>query len=668
MAAAAASPLVQAAGSGPGFQILHLERLQPAEKRLADGGTTVSFDAFGRRFDLALRPNERMRNAVARSGAAVEALRGEVSGVPGSWVRLTKSATGLAGMVYASGQVYVIEPARDAAPFSVQALAGTAGGAVMYRLADTLMPGGLGLCATEPRPKSGAAATGPAPLVNSGRATGLAAWQALGTELQALAATLPSKQIVVGAVADYEMSQLFGDQTEATVVARMNIVDGIFSSQVGVKIQLAPITVFRDTNDPFTASDASTLLGELRTWRGSTPAQLADGLTHLMTGRDMTGDTVGIAYIATICDGAFAASLSEGWRSTTNAALIAAHEIGHNFGAPHDGDPAEACAATPLTFLMAPTLNGSNQFSQCSLDQIRPVVAVARCVTTVAATDAALDAASSTSANAGTPFTLGFTVRSIGSSTVTGVQTTTTLPAALTLNSASAQNGSCTSGAGTVACALGDIPAGESRSVSLSVTGNAPGDSTVTHSLAAANDTDSTNNSRSVAVHVNPVADIALTAVANPSTVSVDGVTTVSVTLANRSATAATGLSLSVTVPAGLALTAVDANSLNCVVAAGELSCPTGQTLAGNSSVQLRLSVTGRQSGVYAITGQAASSLPDPDATNNSGQAAVTVLAPAGSSGGGGGGGGAMELLSLLALLGALAMRATGYVPTRPAA
>ena len=45
-------------------------------------------------------------------------------------------------------------------------------------------------------------------------------------------------------------------------------------------------------------------------------SQMALGITHLMTGRDLDGDTVGIAYIGSVCQGASASSLSEGRRST----------------------------------------------------------------------------------------------------------------------------------------------------------------------------------------------------------------------------------------------------------------------------------------------------------------------------------------------------------------
>ena len=61
----------------------------------------------------------------------------------------------------------------------------------------------------------------------------------------------------------------------------MNIVDGIFSSQLGVKISLAPSVIFTSASDPFTKSKASDLLTEVRNFRRGSASQLALGLTHL---------------------------------------------------------------------------------------------------------------------------------------------------------------------------------------------------------------------------------------------------------------------------------------------------------------------------------------------------------------------------------------------------
>src|SRR4029077_9789396 len=83
----------------------------------------------------------------------------------------------------------------------------------------------------------------------------------------------------------------------------------------------------------------------------------------------------------------------EGSHSTMMSALIAAHELGHNFNAPHDGE-AGACSSTPQTFLMAPTINMSSQFSSCSLQQMQARIQTAQCLTPYVPPDVGLGIAS----------------------------------------------------------------------------------------------------------------------------------------------------------------------------------------------------------------------------------------------------------------------------------
>src|SRR2546430_2117256 len=54
----------------------------------------VSFDAFGRHYELQLTPNERIRRSLPQSQRSITPLRGTIAGLPGSWVRLTSSGSG----------------------------------------------------------------------------------------------------------------------------------------------------------------------------------------------------------------------------------------------------------------------------------------------------------------------------------------------------------------------------------------------------------------------------------------------------------------------------------------------------------------------------------------------------------------------------------------------
>jgi hypothetical protein len=158
-------------------------------------------------------------------------------------------------------------------------------------------------------------------------------------------------------------------------------VDGIFSSQVGVELQVVSVNIAGELTAGLSATtDSSALLEELGRLRQQSPALVDTGLTHLFTGRQLDGDSAGIAYTLALCSPRFAASLAMAHSSAALDTLITAHEIGHVFGAPHDGT--EQCASTPQNqFIMTPTLNTSvTSFSQCSLDQINAVIDSYACV------------------------------------------------------------------------------------------------------------------------------------------------------------------------------------------------------------------------------------------------------------------------------------------------
>ena len=227
---------------------------------------------------------------------------------------------------------------------------------------------------------------------------------------------------------------------------------------------------------------------------------MALGITHLMTGRDLDGDTVGIAYIGSVCQGSSASSLSEGRRSSLQASLIAAHEIGHNFNAPHDGENG-ACSSTPQTFLMAPRLNGSDQFSACSIAQMQPTVNNASCLSAYIPPDVSLDVTTpAPQAIVNTSFVASFAVHATGDDPSADVSATVTIPTGLTVGSVTANGATCTTGAGNATCSFGTMAAGDSRQVDMTLTPTSTGSLIVDLSLSSTNDADADNNESTITV------------------------------------------------------------------------------------------------------------------------------------------------------------------------
>ena len=295
--------------------------------------------------------------------------RGTVVGQPGSWVRLAGRDGSFTGAVWDGAELYAIERYDRVVPLLVSPNKAAAGETIIYRWSDTV----------------GTARD----LLVSGLSGGVGASAEISGGFAALSALAGSgKQLDIGLVGDAEFAQREGVSAEQTLINYANIADGIFVEQVGVHLNVVAVHVYDTEPDPFTTADPDALLAEVSDYKLSTPELAALGIVHLVTGRDLIepGGTasgtriLGIAHLGVLCDPRLAVSLTQEVDFMTTA-LVMTHEIGHNFGAPHDAEAGSACASTPTGFLMSPTVNGSQEFSQCSLQQMQPEIAAATCLT-----------------------------------------------------------------------------------------------------------------------------------------------------------------------------------------------------------------------------------------------------------------------------------------------
>lgn len=200
-------------------------------------------------------------------------------------------------------------------------------------------------------------------------------------ELDQLVPALPlaTEQLDVSIIGDVLFNQNNTDP-EGLAITLLNAVDGIYSDQVGVAINVSALELLQN-NGTLTSTASQTLLNQLAAL-SRTGAVPNPGLVHLLTGRNLNGSTIGIAFLSVLCSQNFGVGLSEIRTGSMGLnVILIAHELGHNFGAPHDNQGGSACASVPAGFTMNPFINGaSDTFSQCSLDQIAPEVAAASCL------------------------------------------------------------------------------------------------------------------------------------------------------------------------------------------------------------------------------------------------------------------------------------------------
>lgn len=635
--------LATTARAEDGVDIAYQERLEqvqlvhmtsPDEQKMtAQPVRALHFDAFGKRFDVNLEVNRSLLNVVQREFGEnrFEIYRGDIDGLPDSWARLV-IADGLPrGMLWDGRELMAIEVAANEKSGVEEAF--------IYRLSDLQIAPGALACSEVSIAK------------NAGEFA-----KAVLSEVTANTAQAPGamSQIDIAVIGDYEFTTDKGADASLELTTRMNNVDGIFSMQLGVQINLNRVDTFAANDDPFSdESESGALLDELTDYRFATPAQYANGLTHLFTGRTLDGSTVGIAYSEALCSRRYGAGLTEGTHSVTMDSLIAAHEIGHNFGAPHDGTSGSACESEPQDFLMAPRLNGSDQFSACSITEMQDDVSSAPCISAMPSTDVAMVAASqSATVLLGDAATITFEANSVGTENASGVNVDVTIPASVSLNTVSVSSGSCTTGAGTASCTIGPVAAGSGVTITLGATTEAVDNADFIASVTADTDAVGDNNEATMRLIIDPAVDLVTTA-ATAAQVVLNQSTTIRPTIENRSSIAASNVTVNIAMDAGIRVDSASWTPGSCSIANNLVTCD-ADSLAAQAIGTLQLGITGASEGGQSYTLSVAAAETDRNTSNNdaSGQVTVnpvvTAPPPDNSSSGGGGSLGWLSLLFLM--------------------
>ncbi|MDQ1396319.1 MAG: hypothetical protein QOG64_1578, partial [Acidimicrobiaceae bacterium] len=255
-------------------------------------------------------------------------------------------------------------------------------------------------------------------------------------------------------------------------------------------------------------------------------------------------------------------------------------------------------------------------------------------------TDLAVTMAASPAVAAGNPLTYVATVTNNGPDVASAATLTDTLPAGVTLVSATASQGTC-SGTTTVTCALGDVnaTAGSNKAtVILVVTtgGSTPASITNTVTVASTGAPDAVpgNNTASATTTVNPagtppLVDLTIAKAGVPARLFAGENVTYTLTVTNTSGTdPATNVTVNDALPAGLSVVTAtpSASGGACSVAGATVSCSIGTLAAGASSTVTIVAAVGT-AGTLSDTGSVSGTEADPDHTNNA-ASATTIADP----------------------------------------
>lgn len=571
--------------------------------------TRFNFEALGERFEFELEINERVVATLPATSISerTQVYRGGLRGKPDSWARIV-TFDGRPSGVFSDGvQMYAIESPGDSS-LSIDA-------PVIYRFADAFIAPGTMSCDT-------------GSLV--GRASSVSKEITRASKAVMTVGPGALTEIVISTIGDFEFTSDKGGDVAAAaaIAARMNNVDGFYSEQVGVQITLKqPIEVHVDSDDPFTDTlDSGVLLDELSEYRLQTDFHKNAGLTHLWTGRDLEGTTVGVAWRGALCTDFFSAGLTEGTSGALIDSLIAAHEIGHNFNAQHDGEAGTSCPDETEDFIMSSSVSGSTTFSDCSIAVMQAEAAAASCVTALPTVDISiLPVAEIGELLVGVATDIQFQVSSNGTLDADGVQTTILVPDNLTFDGASASTGSCSNGAGVVSCSLGSVAGLSEETVTLAVTPATAGNGALTATVSTTGNDERAGNNQVVSAYtIAAPVDLVASQPTAPD-VLIDVSTTVSAVIENVSSIDASNVSASVVLENGIEAVSANWPVGTCTVTAQQIDC-TANTLTAMSSSTLTITVTAVLSGRRDVTVTLASAEAEATPQNNSATGSVVVL------------------------------------------
>ncbi len=222
----------------------------------------------------------------------------------------------------------------------------------------------------------------------------------------------------------------------------------------------------------------------------------------------------------------------------------------------------------------------------------------------------------------GDPLDYTMVVSNAGPLTATGVVVTDTLASSMTFVSASP---GCTLSARKLVCAIGALAANSSRTLTVTVTPNTAAIGTLINTVVVSGDetdSNSTNNTATASTTVRPKTDLSVGQSARPTPALLGNLLTYAVVVANTGPSAATGVVLTDTLPAGVTLASAPAG---CSQSAGVVTCSIG-ALSGGTSVTTTLTVTPAATGLMTNSVSVTGNEFDPNAANNSNSLSTTVI------------------------------------------
>jgi len=183
---------------------------------------------------------------------------------------------------------------------------------------------------------------------------------------------------------DTQFYQANGSSVTATENDITNVINGvsaIYETTADVSYEITVIYVETTEPDPYSTSDSGGLLDQFRAhWNSQHQADQRD-IAHLFTGKNLSGSTIGVAWLNVICNKSqgYGLSQSKFSGSFTFRVGLTAHELGHNWSANH-------CDGSSTCWIMCSGIGGCagsvTKFGTSSTNSINNKKASSGCLST----------------------------------------------------------------------------------------------------------------------------------------------------------------------------------------------------------------------------------------------------------------------------------------------
>ncbi|HKQ53767.1 MAG TPA: M12 family metallo-peptidase, partial [Pyrinomonadaceae bacterium] len=363
------------------YDRVNLDRAAAVRRVRADGH--LSFETPAGAYELELEPNDmRADNYYAVEIGAdgverqvldyspVRTYKGTVRGMPGADARFTVDDNTLEGVIVTRGERYFIEPKSK---YSADA---PASDFVFYKSSDVDMDAaGVGSTLDHELRQQTEAISSKVEKLETARLSVSAA------------STVHDIQLATDADAEF-VTALGGSAAANTEIQSiMNQVEAVYQTELGLSFTIVHQNTWTNAaTDPYTTNepggcytramcglglndplDPKGLINELGEWWNANKSGVQRDVTHLWTGKDVVGSTVGLAWIGVVCqNSSFSYGFSQRLVSLPARYIVTAHEIGHNFGADHS-DGQTGCSNT----IMGSFVGTGFTFCPFSIDQIK---------------------------------------------------------------------------------------------------------------------------------------------------------------------------------------------------------------------------------------------------------------------------------------------------------